>query len=83
MVWPFIVKHKWAVLILVFTTWFIYHDLSKPSPEEIVVYVTDTGTKYHRGGCSSLRASRYPLALKEASKYYSPCKNCNPPVLKQ
>ncbi len=49
--------------------------------EEITVYVTDTGTKYHRSGCGSLWNSSHERSLSQAiSQGYGPCGNCNPPV---
>jgi len=45
------------------------------------VFVTRTGSKYHRAGCSSLRSSSIPMPLEEASVKYQPCKICKPPVL--
>ena len=44
------------------------------------VYVTRTGTKYHRESCSSLRSSKIEMALTEAAARYDPCANCRPPV---
>jgi hypothetical protein len=44
------------------------------------VYVTRTGAKYHRDGCSSLSRSRIPMKLSAASKTYGACKICRPPV---
>ena len=44
------------------------------------VYVTKTGTKYHRAGCTSLRSSSIPMLLAEAATKYQPCKICKPPV---
>ena len=44
------------------------------------VYVTKTGTKYHREWCNSLRSSRIPMALSKAAERYGPCKICKPPV---
>lgn len=43
------------------------------------VYVTRTGKKYHRDGCSSLRKSKKPISLADAKQRYSPCGRCNPP----
>lgn len=40
------------------------------------VYVTDTGSKYHRDGCQYLHSSKNPISLEEAEKYYSPCSKC-------
>ena len=43
------------------------------------VYVTRSGTKYHRDGCSSLRRSKISISLAEAKQRYGPCGRCNPP----
>lgn len=45
------------------------------------VFVTKTGTKYHRASCSSLSKSKIEMTLAEAAARYSPCKICKPPVL--
>jgi uncharacterized repeat protein (TIGR02543 family) len=46
------------------------------------VYITKTGSKYHRDGCSSLRKSKIAISLQDAvARGYEPCKNCNPPTL--
>lgn len=48
--------------------------------ETITVYVTDTGEKYHRDGCSSLQHSKHAIILEDAiAEGYTPCENCNPP----
>lgn len=47
------------------------------------VYVTRTGSKYHRSTCSSLRSSSIPMKLSEATARYGPCGRCSPPTLKQ
>jgi hypothetical protein len=46
-----------------------------------IVYITKTGTKYHRAGCRSLSKSAIPMALKDAAAKYGPCGICNPPIL--
>ena len=48
-------------------------------PEEETVYVTRTGSKYHRLSCQYLRRSRIPISLKEAKRSYEPCSVCRPP----
>ena len=48
-------------------------------PQEVAVYVTKTGKKYHRGSCSALRRSKIPISLAEAKMGYGPCARCNPP----
>lgn len=49
------------------------------SESEAKVYVTRTGKKYHREGCSSLRRSKIPISLAAAKQRYGPCGLCNPP----
>jgi hypothetical protein len=46
-----------------------------------IVYVTKTGAKYHRAGCTSLRLSKIAMTLAAAAEIYGPCKICNPPTL--
>ena len=48
--------------------------------EPVTVYVTRTGTKYHRAECRLLARGRIPMALTEAVKKYGPCGVCRPPV---
>ena len=44
---------------------------------ECTVYVTRTGKRYHKEGCSSLRASRIPMSRKEAQQRgHTPCQRC-------
>jgi len=43
------------------------------------VYVTKTGNKYHRAGCSALRKSQIAKSLTDAKAAYGPCQLCNPP----
>lgn len=45
----------------------------------VTVYITKTGSKYHRSGCRYLSRSSIPISLSEAKKYYSPCSICDPP----
>lgn len=43
------------------------------------VYVTDTGNKYHSGGCQYLRESKIPMSLSDAiASGYTACSKCNP-----
>jgi len=45
-----------------------------------VCYITDTGTKYHRGSCQYLSQSKIATTLGEAcAQGYSPCSVCDPP----
>jgi len=45
---------------------------------ENVVYVTRTGTKYHKTGCSSLSNSSIPMSRAEAVQKYTACAICKP-----
>ena len=58
-------------------------DRSAPASDdttEQVVYVTKSGTKYHRGSCSHLSKSKIERSLADAKNAgYEPCKTCNPP----
>lgn len=47
--------------------------------DSITVYVTRTGSKYHRAGCRYLKKSSIPMSLEEAKRRLSPCSVCNPP----
>lgn len=50
-------------------------------PQTVTVYITKSGQKYHRDGCSSLQHSKIAISLDEAKrKGYEPCKNCRPPA---
>lgn len=47
--------------------------------DEITVYVTRTGAKYHRAGCRYLSRSMIPVSLSDAKLSYSACSVCRPP----
>lgn len=51
-------------------------DSSKKSSE--IVYITKTGTKYHKAGCYYLKGGGIPKKLSELSSSYSPCSRCYP-----
>jgi micrococcal nuclease len=49
--------------------------------QESVVYITETGRKYHLEGCRYLERSKIPILLSTAvSMGYEPCGHCNPPL---
>jgi len=49
--------------------------------EDLTVYVTPSGSKYHRETCPTLRATKIPLTLSEAiARGFRPCKTCKPPI---
>ena len=48
--------------------------------DEATVYVTKTGRKYHREGCTHLSHSKTPLSIDDANdRGYGPCRSCGPP----
>lgn len=48
---------------------------------DTIVYITRTGEKYHRNGCSYLSKSKIAVTLSDAvSRGYTPCSRCAPPV---
>ncbi len=52
---------------------------SSTEDNSAIVYITDTGSKYHRSTCSALKKSIYDISLKKAKEsHYEPCEKCNP-----
>jgi micrococcal nuclease len=50
------------------------------SADDPLVYITETGGKYHLDGCRYLARSRIPISLSEAAALgYEPCGHCKPP----
>lgn len=45
-----------------------------------VVYITNTGNKYHAGGCRFLKKSKIEKHLSDVKGNYQPCGVCNPPT---
>lgn len=57
--------------------------VSAPSVQETsaTVYITATGSKYHRSGCSYLKKSCIATTLSDAkASGYTACSRCNPPA---
>lgn len=49
---------------------------------DTIVYVTNTGEKYHSYGCQYLRKSCISISLSSAvASGYTRCSKCNPPIL--
>ena len=45
-----------------------------------IVYITETGEKYHKSGCQYLKKSKIEITLEEAkANGYTPCSRCRPP----
>jgi len=54
--------------------------VSPSKPDQVTVYVTRTGEKYHRAGCRYLSRSMIPMTLETAkARGYTPCSVCRPP----
>ncbi|MDR1948448.1 MAG: thermonuclease family protein [Spirochaetaceae bacterium] len=69
-----------SILILVLGSVFFLSGLAGEG--EQTVYVTNSGEKYHRENCRSLRRSKIALPLADAVRSgYGPCSICKPPVL--
>lgn len=49
------------------------------TPQDVTVYITKTGKKYHSDGCRYLSKSKIPISLSNAKMGYEPCSVCNPP----
>lgn len=50
---------------------------SSSTENSITVYITNTGSKYHKANCSYLRESKIAISLSEAkSRGYTPCSRC-------
>lgn len=48
--------------------------------DDVIVYITPTGRKYHRADCYHLRKNRTPIKLRDAkARGYEPCSHCKPP----
>lgn len=56
------------------------NSVSDSSNSKTMVHITETGKKYHRAGCRTLKKSDTEVTLDEAkSMGLSPCGICNPP----
>jgi len=58
--------------------------LSEPEPQTttpapIIVYITNSGDKYHSAGCSYLRSSNEITLENAKARGYTPCSRCRPP----
>lgn len=73
---------KKSLILLVFLGLF-YLSCSKETTEpdtSPIVYITNTGNKYHLSGCKYLADSKIQTTLNEAKKKgYTACTVCNPP----
>ncbi len=51
---------------------------SQSTEKDSTVYVTRTGSKFHRSNCRYLKYSKTPVTLSEARRRYTPCSVCVP-----
>ena len=69
-----------ALLLAAFVTSVVVaQTATKAKPKSDTVYITDTGTKFHRSGCRSLKKSKTAISRSDAVKQgYTACKVCKP-----
>jgi micrococcal nuclease len=76
-----------AIIKLVFVPLVLVLALVSPyvlpaAEEDLTVYVTNSGRRYHEDGCSSLSRSKIAVTLGDAVRSgYTPCSICTPSVL--
>lgn len=69
-----------CTLLLMFLVSLVAPVFAYTVPTDTVVYVTDTGSKYHRAGCSYLTSSHSMTISQAESRGYEPCSRCDPDV---
>ena len=53
--------------------------MTQRTPQMDIVYITQTGKRYHRAGCRHLQRSSIPISRSDAiARGYSPCEVCRP-----
>ena len=79
------VLKRWAKLFsaaLIFA--FLFAFVVAAATGDTIVYITNTGEKYHSYGCQYLRKSCIEITLSSAvSSGYGRCSKCHPPVLEE
>ena len=69
----------WSFIIAPSDTYTPNSKLEQSNNEVYMVYITDSGTKYHRQSCQYLAHSAYCVAISYAQDHgYEPCSRCNP-----
>lgn len=54
-------------------------DIDEAYSDEDIVYITKSGTKFHREDCKHLSKSKIPISLEQALQQgLEPCKVCKP-----
>lgn len=54
--------------------------IQETEEQETMVYVTNSGSKYHEFNCRHLKESKIEIPLSDAIKNYEPCGTCKPPT---
>jgi hypothetical protein len=63
----------------IIVVYFVLIACTASSSEAQTVYITKTGSKYHRVSCQYLRKSKFAISIKEAvDRGYEPCSVCEP-----
>lgn len=70
------------IMIAVFVFGYIDYSSNVANPKNVIVYTTNTGSKYHLNKCSYLRQSKIQIRLFDVGML-TPCSRCHPPVLKE
>ena len=67
-------------LSILFALAIVFTMFSEFASADTIVYITDTGTKYHNAGCRYLNESCYSVSLSTAiSRGLTPCSVCHAP----
>ncbi len=70
-----------AGLLFVICLWINMTCCTNKKTTDSIVYITNTGNKYHTSVCRYLGKSAFPVSLEDAcSRHYGPCSDCTPPV---
>jgi len=73
---------KIFVLLLIAFCFYNTACLAAEDNAKVTVYITKTGSKYHRFDCPTLRNTKIPISLGDAVlEGLEPCSVCNPPTL--
>lgn len=57
-----------------------HEPVPRTQSNELTVYITDTGKRYHVSTCRYLASSKHSISLGNAKRRgYTPCKVCQPP----
>ncbi len=63
---------------LIFPLSLIAQESAKEKSEDITVFITKSGKKYHSQNCTYLKGGGISKKLSEVKDSYSPCSKCNP-----